>query len=222
MFLINSDHTLVSITDAQMLEGANPALLGNEIILFRDVVDNGDGTWTLSGFLRGRKGTEQHTGTHVAGERFVFLDRATTRRVADADFNLLRFYKAVTIGATLDDAGAIGFTNTGAGRRPYSVVHVAITRNGSDDIIITWIRRTRVGGAWIDIIDAPLSETTESYEVDIVGSSPLRTLAVTAQTATYTIADQTTDFSGAKDPVSIEIYQMSSTVGRGFKTEFTG
>jgi hypothetical protein len=225
VFLTNSDHTLVSVTEAQVLEGANPALLGNEIIQFRDVVDNGDGTWTLSGFLRGRKGTEQHTSTHVVGERFVFLDKATTRRIADADFNLLRFYKAVTIGASLDDAGAIGFTNTGAGRKPYSVVHVAVTRNGSNDIIITWIRRTRVGGQWVDIIDAPLSETSESYEVDVVdgfGGAIKRTLAVTAQTATYLIADQTTDFGGAKDPAFFEIYQMSSTVGRGFKTEFTG
>ena len=135
---------------------------------------------------------------------------------------MLRFYKAVTIGATLDDSGAIGFTNTSVGQKPYSVVHVDITRDGSDNIIITWIRRTRIDGQWRDFVDVSLGETTESYEVDIVGASPPRTIAVTAQTATYTIGDQTTDFGGAKDPVDIEIFQMSSLIGRGFKTEFTG
>ncbi len=70
-----------------------------------------------------------------------------------------------------------------------------------------------------------MSETTESYEVDILDAPDgvfKRKLTSAAQTVTYTIGDQTTDFGGARDPVDIEIFQISSTVGRGFKTEFTG
>ncbi len=227
VFLVDSTLTLASITEAQILDGANPALLGSEIIQFRDVVDNGDGTWTLSGLLRGRKGTEQHTASHVAGERFVFLDKAQTRRIPEneSDIGALRFYKAVTIGASIDDAGAIGFTNTSIGQKPLSVVHVAITRNGSNDIIITWIRRTRVDGGWRDLVDVSLAEATESYSIDILdtpGGTVKRTLTSTTPTVTYTIGDQTTDFSGARDPVDIEIFQISAVVVRGFKTEFTG
>ena len=58
--------------------------------------------------------------------------------------------------------------------------------------------------------------------LDAPGGVFKRKLTIVAQTATYTIADQTTDFGGAKDPVDIEIFQMSSLIGRGFKTEFTG
>ena len=227
VFLINDTHNLVSVTEAQVLDGSNPALLGDEIIQFKTVVDNGDGTWTLSGLLRGRKGTESKTANHVAGERFVFLDKATTRRIAgnESDIGSLRFYKAVTIGATLEDSGAIGFTNASVGQKPYSVVHVEITRDGSDNIIITWIRRTRIDGRWRDGSDVSLGEDTESYSIDILdasGGAVQRTLTSTTETVTYTIGDQTTDFGGARDPVDIEIFQISAVVGRGFKTEFTG
>ncbi|KKM78607.1 hypothetical protein LCGC14_1358270 [marine sediment metagenome] len=227
VFLVDSTHTLASVTEAQVLDGANAALIGNEITQFRDVVDNGDSTWTLSGLLRGRKGTESETANHVAGERFVFLDRATTRRIAEneSDIGALRFYKAVTIGATIDDAGAIGFINNSVGQKPYSVVHVALSRDGSGNIIITWIRRTRVGGRWRDGVDVPLSEDTESYSIDILdapGGAVKRNLTSTTETVTYTIGDQTTDFGGARDPVDVEIFQISAVVARGFKTEFTG
>lgn len=222
VFLSDPTDALTSATESQVFDGANPAVLGNEIIQFKNAVDNGDGTWTLSGLLRGRRGTEAETSTHVVGDRFVLLDTATTQRIPanSSEISLLRFFKAVTFGATIDDAPAQGFSLVSVGQKPYSVVFPAITRNGADDIVITWIRRTRIDGEWRDLVDAPLSETTESYEIDIVGAS--RTLTSTSETVTYTIADQTTDFGGAKDPVSIEIYQMSSVVGRGFKTEFTG
>ena len=158
----------------------------------------------------------------------MFLDKATTRRVADneSDIGSLRFYKAVTIGATLEDSSAIGFINASVGQKPYSVVHVEITRDGSNNIIINWIRRTRIDGRWRDGSDVALGEDTESYSIDILSapsaSPATRTLTSTTPTVTYTIADQTTDFGGARDPVDIEIFQISAVVGRGFKTEFTG
>lgn len=33
---------------------------------------------------------------------------------------------------------------------PWSPVHVAGIRNGAGDLAVTWIRRTRFGGAWAD------------------------------------------------------------------------
>jgi len=227
VFLTNDTDALVSVTELQVLNESNPALLGNEIIQFKTAVDNGDGTWTLSGLLRGRRGSEAETSTHVIGDRFVLLNSATIRRTLanSSEIGLLRFFKAVTFGMSIDDVPAIGFSLVSVGQKPYSVVFPVITRNGANDIIITWIRRTRVDGEWRDLVDVSLSETTESYEVDILdatGGNFKRKLTSTSETVTYTIADQTTDFGGARDPVHIEIYQISSVVGRGFKTEFTG
>ncbi|WP_143293715.1 phage tail protein, partial [Burkholderia pseudomallei] len=55
--------------------GAGLALLGSELIQFANVTPLSDGaSFVLSGLLRGRKGTEWATGTHVTGETFVLLD----------------------------------------------------------------------------------------------------------------------------------------------------
>nr|HVY12830.1 phage tail protein [Alphaproteobacteria bacterium] len=62
---------------AELLNGANAALLGDEIIQFQTAVLNDDGSYTLSNLLRGRRATP--TDTHAAGERFVLLQTETVR-----------------------------------------------------------------------------------------------------------------------------------------------
>ena len=49
----------------------------------------------------------------------------------------------------------------------------------------------------------------------------LRTLAVTAPTAAYSAASQTTDFGAAQPEVFVRIHQMSGLVGRGLPAEAT-
>lgn len=225
--LINSAATLDSKTEAEILNGFNAAILGEEIIQWKTAVLNGDGTYTISGLLRGRKGTEQHTATHVIGERFVGLSSATLQRIPapSAEIGQKRLFKEVSVGSSEEDSTPTALILVSVGQKPLSPVFIKVTRDGSDNITITWIRRTRVGGEWRDNVDVPLSETVESYEVDILdapGGVLQRTLTSATESVVYTIGDQTTDFGGARDPVDIEVFQLSSVVGRGFKTAFTG
>ena len=44
----------------------------------------------------------------------------------------------------------------------------------------------------------------------------LRLLTATTQTVTYTAAQQTTDFGSPQSSINVKVYQISSTVGRGF------
>jgi len=39
---------------------------------------------------------------------------------------------------------------------------------------------------------------------------------VTSPTASYSAADQTTDFGGAQSSVDVKIYQLSAVIGRGY------
>jgi len=104
-----------------------------------------------------------------------------------------------------------------ASLKPLSPVHIAGSRDGSDNLTITWIRRTRVNQEWRDQVDVPLGEETEAYEVDILnGASVVRTITAAAQTAPYSAANQTTDFGSPQAAVVVNIYQMSELVGRGF------
>jgi hypothetical protein len=214
-------HGTLSSTDyAGLLAGAQSALIGDEIVHFRGAALNLDGSYTLTGFLRARRGTEQAMPVHAAGERFVLLDPAMLKRApaTTADIGISKLYKAVTVGATLAGAAAQTFVNAGAALKPYSVVQIGGGRNGVGDLLINWIRRGRMSGEWRNLVDVPVSETSESYQVDIWNadrSALLRTLTgLTAPTATYAAADQVTDGSSSAQ-VSVSVFQMSDTVGRG-------
>jgi hypothetical protein len=209
----------------QVLNGGNACLIGNEILQFRTATLQSDGSYTLSGLLRGRKGT-QTTG-HTMGDRFVLLSQSALVRPAaeDAEIGLIRSYKATTIGSSIAAVSTQEFTNTGIARRPYSPVQTGGGRNATGDLTINWIRRSRINAEWRDYVDAGLGETTESYEIEVLNTSVspavvVRTLTATTNTVQYTAAQQTTDFSSPLPAaVTVRIYQISSTYGRGLPAE---
>lgn len=72
-----ADQTLEGVTDEEFLAGTNAALVGDdgrwELIFWRDVTQLTPSQWELSHIARGRRGTEIHTGSHVAGDTFILL-----------------------------------------------------------------------------------------------------------------------------------------------------
>jgi hypothetical protein len=84
------------------------------------------------------------------------------------------------------------------------------------DIVLSWTRRTRIGGDSWEQVDVPLGEDSEAYEIDIYnGADVVRTLAAATPLATYTLAQQTADFGGQQWSVTAAVYQMSAVFGRG-------
>lgn len=218
--------TLSSTTELALYAGANACALGAhgrwEIVQFQTATLEADGSYTLSNLLRGRRGTEWAQGTHLAGDVFVLLSSATLRRVesGSSEIGLARLYRAVSIGASLESTGANSFTNTAVGLECYAPVNLGGGRNAASDVIITWQRRTRIGGEWRNYVDAALGETAESYEAEI-WSTNFATLkrtitALTVKTTTYTSAQQVTDFGSNQASVGVKVYQLSATVGRGY------
>jgi hypothetical protein len=166
----------------------------------------------------------------VAGERVIVLSAATMTRVelSTAKLNTTDFFRGVTAGGILANAQQKSLIHTLASAKPYSPCHIEGTLGSPQDWLLNWTRRTRIGGAWLDLIDAPLSEASENYEVDILnGSTVVRTITTTvsangsiidasAKTAWYTQADQVMDFGSVQTSLSIVVYQISESVGRGF------
>jgi hypothetical protein len=211
--------TLVSVTYANLLEGAQAALIGDEVVYFRDAVLNANGLYTLRGFLRGRRGAEGAMSAHKIGDRFVLLTPSTVKRIPQvtADIGKTRLYKMVTSGASLSGAIAQSFKNEGAGLKPYAPVQVGGGRDAAGNLTITWTRRTRISGEWRNGVEVPLGEDLERYEVDILnGSTVVRTLSATTPTVQYSAADQVTDFGSPQSSVSIRLCMMSAVVGRGY------
>jgi hypothetical protein len=209
---------LASVNDLALLNGANIAVIGSEVIQFKTATLIEPNKYTLSGLLRGRLGTEDKISGHVVGETFVLIDGNVPKlEMPNGLINLPRKYKAVTFGNTLAETTEQDFTFTAQALKPLSPVHILGDRDLSQNLTITWVRRTRVGGEWLDNVDAQLGETSEEYEVDIMnGGTVVRTFSgLTSPTVTYTAAEQVTDFGGAQSSVLVNIYQISSAVGRG-------
>jgi len=222
--------SLESKNEDEVLSGQNLAAIkavdGWELIQFVNVADNGNGTFTLSKLLRGRLGTEWATNRHSDGARFVLIKsdgsiRRHGKNIASIGEKL--GYKAVSFGLGFSDAKLKTLDFESVGQKPWSPVHIEGTRDGSDNLDITWVRRARYGGEWRSGFDIPNTEATEEYEIDILDGSGnvVRTLTSTATSVTYTASDQTTDFGSTQSSIDVKIYQMSNVVGRGYAGEAT-
>lgn len=216
--------TLTSKTEAEVLAGANAAAVGAhgrwEILHFKTATLVSAGTYTLSGLLRGRRGTEHAVASHAVGDTFILLSGVDRTSNEMADLNIERRYKPVTSGQNLDAAALQLFTNTGVGLKPFSPVQIAGERDLSGDLTITWVRRSRAQDYWIDGVDAPplLPEDQDLYDLEILdGPTVVRTFSsVAVQSQVYTAAEQTTDFGSAQAAVSVRVYQISARVARGY------
>lgn len=215
---------LTGDTDLNVLNGANMILVGAEIIQFANAVNNGNQSYTISRLLRGRRGTEWACDSHVSDEQVIVL--SGTQRMGEpvSMLDALRYYRGVTVGQDVTEASSQNFTITGQDLMPYAPVHIVGDRSGSD-LVITWVRRTRIGGDWLDGVgDVPLSEASELYDVEIMdGVSVVRTFSdLASPTVTYTVAQQTSDFgSPLPGTVDVRVYQKAAVVGRGFAGEAT-
>lgn len=222
--------SLASVTRTQMLNGANAAALksgdGWEIFQFQTVTDLGDSVYRLDGgLLRGRRGTNPWVDGHAVGDTFILLDTSTIKKynAPNSDIDSLRYYKAMTLGGVFEDVDWEDFTLQANAYHPYSPAYIKGSRDGSNNLTITWKRRTRVGGEWLDGSGTvPVAEESEAYEVDILDSSGdvVRTIdSLTTPTATYTAAQQTTDFGSTQGAMRVAVYQRNATIGRGYAGE---
>lgn len=213
--LLRGDMTLTGADDAALLNGANAALLGSEVIQFGMAVQTGPSRWRLERLLRGRRGTEWAIGAHAAGERFLLLEEDSLVTLSPGQ---------VQMGATLlIDAIGIGDLTpvraqavlTGQAMLPLAPVHARAEFEG-DAWRLGWVRRSRNGWRWIDGADAPLGEEQERYRIALIhAGAVIRTAEVETPGWTYDAASIAADrAAGATGVVIVEIRQIG-TYGAG-------
>jgi hypothetical protein len=236
--------TLPSATETQVLNGSNICAMQNdsdhwELFQYTTATLNPDGTYDLTGLIRGQLGTEwvMDEGAISAGNRFVRLENQFSINPATAPYFPLtpadrdnqqsaRFGSAYK---SLDDDTAYletTFTSEAMAKKPYAPVHLNATwdLDTNNDIALSWVRRTRFGGDVWETSNIPLNEDTELYELEILnGSTVVREVTdLTTPAYTYTEAMQIADFGGAQTvSVKFRVYQMSAEVGRGIPAEET-
>jgi hypothetical protein len=215
-----------------MLNGANAALIGSEIIQFQTATENSDGSYTLSTLLRGRLGTEWACGTHTVGETFVILDTTFhTTTIPLSQIGAPQYDKIVPIGQYADAAPVFGVTYNGWDLKPYAPVNHARAASGSD-LAVSWVRRTRWDTNMQDGTGTvPMAEESEAYDAYVLASPYNGATAgyaapttfvraftgLTAPTFTYTAAEMTADsFTPATSPLYVVVFQRSAAVGIGW------
>jgi hypothetical protein len=228
--VVMNEGELESETQSNFLNNANVAIIGDpflgnwEVVLFRDAVQQDDGSYLVSTIMRGRRGTEGQVNTHGTGE-FIIVPTAaafSTYVMALNDLGDPAFFRGVGLTELVEDADTVTLTPRGNDLKPYAPCHLKAAKSGSD-IAITWVRRNRTLGGLRDLTGTvPMTEATESYSIDIFnGSSVVRTLTATSPTVTYTSANITADFGSLPATLTFAVYQISAAIGRGFQAKTT-
>jgi hypothetical protein len=235
--LFKSTDSLIGISEDDLIDGLNLCVVGNnntwEIIRFQNATSLGGSKWQIDTFVRGVSGTEHLTSSHAVGDYFIYLpdgignNLVNIQKIAKTDINDLFDYTAKGLNDLIpedeDDIELFSATLYSNRHKAYAVDHISATKDGiTSDVTITWVRRCRYSGEWLDYIDVPETEPTELYQIDVIsGTSVKRTLISTTTSVTYTSDQQVTDFGSNISILNCKIYKMNGDFGRGYEKEAT-
>jgi hypothetical protein len=186
-----------------------------EIIAFKNatIVSSNPLTFDISYTIRGVKGTEPAISRHIIGEKFVLLTNYLVRFPLNlSDINREYLLKVVPNGLLETDIEEeVSHTITLEGLKPFPCA--VRGEKDNNDLIITWYRRTRLNGRWIDYIDiAYAAGELDSYVVRIYdGATVKREWSVSsARSVVYTESQQIADWGSVQTAYTVRVFQNSS------------
>ena len=191
-------------------------------------VDRSDrGVYFHNNFLRGLRGTETEiNGTNRVFERVIALNEGSFKFVplGYPDIGKTLFFKAATPGMDLGDFEAKEVVFTARNLKPVNVANPIGVRDASNNLTITWDRRTRANVRLLGNSALPYGEDTDKYRVDFLSAGKpytvLRTSDVTTTSATYTAAHQSADGLTPGGAINFRVRQWSNAVGYGFTNDW--
>ncbi len=226
------DGHLSSVTSLDVLNGLNQIAVQKndgqcEIVGFEHAQLLGAGVYRLSGLLRGQSNTIAAVDELAdAGNAIIFL----TDAIAYSPVTNAQLDQSLDVSAFAGSSDLIGqgveiplLPNLA---KPFAPVHAkAKQMAGTQDISITWHRRTQIGGDSWSGNDVPLDFSPEMYLVSMFdGAVPVRQITCSMARATYSSAQQIDDFGAALSPFVFEVSQISAVQGTGAPVtgSFTG
>ncbi len=188
-----------------VLAGANLALLGEELIQFRDAHPLGDRRFRLSGLLRGRRGSEWAMTSHALDERFVLLEPAAMLPLSLPLERLGESILLKPVGGGDAGVSASMITVGGNAIRPLAPVHVRY-EHLAGELRFNWIPQSRAGFGWPDLTDVPLGEAAPAWRVILRNEAgPVATADVNVPA--WTVSDR-------PGPLWLDVAQIGLTLGR--------
>lgn len=210
---------LSSKSALDVLNGKNWCMVGQEVIGFRNAVLTAPKTYTLSGLLRGRQGSEQYVGTHVANELFVLLDDAIMRiDWQDSDRLTTKKYKVVTIGSTLDKVDGLDVQMVSNNCMMWPVYDAKVLKVGTD-FNVSYKGRTRFDNDLKDLATTINDPDWAGFGIQVFdtdGTTVKKSYTTTSESWVYTEAMQVTDFGSAQASLKVRIAQLNQKYGAGY------
>lgn len=208
--VIQPDAELDSATFDQLLNRANMAAIGDEIIQFAEVNQDSSGTFYLGQpLLRGRL----HTASiaHSIGERFVLLDRAN---LFFSDSELSYIGRSITIratsyGATVDTATVKTFIYTGQSQTEYAPSYLQARRSGNN-AIVQWQGVGKLGSG----PRVAMGSYFSGFHLEATDGTSIIVLDTAATSATV-------DVSSLSGSITISVSQRNQLTGLGPSTQVT-
>ncbi|MEK4035652.1 glycoside hydrolase/phage tail family protein [Methylocystis sp. IM3] len=214
------DLTALAGKTAMAIQGADGEW---EIFAFARAELVGDRTYRLSRLLRGLGGAN-HLARRAApaGSTVVLLDDALAPLARKADeMGAPIVYAIGPAHRNFADPLYVRATATASRKTlmPYAPTRVRARRTEAG-VLIGFLRRGRIESDSWETLDIPLGEMSEAYEAEIVLPAGKRVLLTQTTSILYPAAQELADFGAPQSALTLSLYQMSASVGRGFP--FTG
>jgi hypothetical protein len=187
-----------------LLNRQNLAIVGDEIINFAGADETTAGTWELSYFLRGRKGTS--TATHAIGARFVLLERQLLGFIPAelTDVGRTLTFRATSFGAATDTATVVSIPYTGRSQIERKPSYLFARRDGAD-AVVEWQGVGRLGGGAMVAQGSRFAGYRVTYDDGVLP-------AITVETVDES---DTQDVSALGAPLTIRVHQLNTLTGEG-------
>lgn len=226
--------TWESIPDDQWPSDKNMIVIGEEVILFKDVVENADKTVTISRLIRGYRGSIDAAYAHTTGNNKWVLMNENAVKLASEDLTYLNKQQKYIINTGNLFSQYVGAKNLelkGGTERPLPPGDLRRVNNADGSVTFRWSYSTRVGGSLKSgtgsvpvgedslqfvffLLKQPYDATTWdpdkaslwAYKSDILTSGQINVTNTILSAAGLT----------NKHDLHIVIHQISASVGWGF------
>ena len=223
--------SLQSKSEIAVLNGANLAMVGSEMIAFKTATltgqsVRGNNIYRLSGLMRGLQGTEWvfDDVAHTAQELFVLIDQTLVKHnITDSEIRSPVLYKVVTFGGSPANVDSESYTMIPVNMVPWKVAcPQAIKDCSTKDFDITWIMRSRsMGDGLEDFVEIEHDPDFGGWTVAAMnGLTEVRKWHVMTPYTKYTLDNQFDDFGGEQNSITFKIATLNRVHGTGYPTTF--
>lgn len=214
--VVTSDTPLLSASEDDIFAlGANTALIGEEIVQFRDVESLGDNQYRITSFLRGLRGTESKSSSHSSMDYFVLLDRTIfSDTVLAGESGASKSFKVIAAGGLINDTDSTSAALTCETLRPFSPSHISAP-GGTGTRAVSWHPRSRsLPTDWLTASNLPVDDDRYKVEIYDSGGPDWTTLSIVAMSPfNLTSTHRTTAGYSSSERVLIRISQYSAVYG---------